>query len=98
MTCDRSVVFSTDKTDHHDITEILWAAALNTINPTKPNQAKPMAGLGFINRFKIVFAKTGPDFLSAYVVGFFVFSDLRGEVIVIIRFVDIVLSFLFIKV
>ena len=30
--CDRSVVFSTNKTDRHDITEILFKVALNTIN------------------------------------------------------------------
>ena len=43
MTCDRSVVFfgyflvsSTDKTDRHDITEILLKVALNTISQTKP--------------------------------------------------------------
>ena len=41
VTCDRSVVslgtlvFSTNKTDHHDITEILLKVALNTINQTK---------------------------------------------------------------
>jgi hypothetical protein len=45
--------------------------------------------------------KTGSGFLWAYVVGFFVFNDWRGEVIV--RFVDIVefyhrLNFFFIKV
>jgi hypothetical protein len=32
VTCDRSVVSSTNKTDHHDITEILLNVALNTIN------------------------------------------------------------------
>jgi hypothetical protein len=36
VTCDRSVVFygysSTNKTDRHDITEILLKVALNTIN------------------------------------------------------------------
>jgi hypothetical protein len=32
VTCDRSVVFSINKTDHHDITEILLKVALNTIN------------------------------------------------------------------
>ena len=32
MTCDRSVVSSTNKTDCHDITEILMKVALNTIN------------------------------------------------------------------
>ena len=31
MTCDRSVVFSTNKTDRHNITEILLKVALNTI-------------------------------------------------------------------
>jgi len=31
VTCDRSVVFSTNKTDRHDITEILLKVALNTI-------------------------------------------------------------------
>jgi hypothetical protein len=39
VTCDRSVVFSgysTNKTDHHDITEILLKVALSTINQTKP--------------------------------------------------------------
>jgi hypothetical protein len=29
----RSVVFYNNKTDHHDITEILLKVALNTINP-----------------------------------------------------------------
>ena len=42
LTCGRSVVFSatpvssTNKTDRHDITEILLKVALNTINQTKP--------------------------------------------------------------
>jgi hypothetical protein len=31
VTCDRSVVSSTNKTDRHDITEILLKVALNTI-------------------------------------------------------------------
>ena len=38
MTCDRSVVFSgfsTNKTDRHDIPEILLKLALNTIKQTK---------------------------------------------------------------
>jgi hypothetical protein len=30
-------VFSKNKTDRHDITEILLKVALNTINQTKPN-------------------------------------------------------------
>ena len=30
-------VSSTNKTDHHNITEILLRVALNTINKTKPN-------------------------------------------------------------
>jgi hypothetical protein len=38
VTCGRSVDFSpvssTNKTDHHDITEILLKVALNTINQT----------------------------------------------------------------
>jgi hypothetical protein len=34
VTCDRSVVFSTNKTDHHNITEILLKVALNTIKQT----------------------------------------------------------------
>jgi hypothetical protein len=34
MTCDRSVIFSTNKTDCHDITEILLKVALNTIKQT----------------------------------------------------------------
>ena len=33
-TCDRSVIFSTNKTDCHDITEILLKVALNTIKQT----------------------------------------------------------------
>ena len=44
VTCDRSVVVfsgysgsSANKTDRHDITEILLKVALNTINQTKPN-------------------------------------------------------------
>jgi len=35
VTCDRSVVFSTNKTDCHDKTEILLKVALNTINGCK---------------------------------------------------------------
>ena len=44
VTCDRSEVFfgysssSTNKTDCHDITEILLKVALNTIKQTKPNE------------------------------------------------------------
>jgi hypothetical protein len=34
VTCDRSVVSSTNTTDRHDITEILLKVALNTINQT----------------------------------------------------------------
>ena len=34
VTCDRSVVFSTNKTDIHDITEILLQVALNTTKQT----------------------------------------------------------------
>ena len=34
-------VSSTNKTDRHDITEILLKVALNTIYQTKPNQTKP---------------------------------------------------------
>jgi hypothetical protein len=33
------LVSSTNKTDRHDIAEILLKVALNTINQTKPNQA-----------------------------------------------------------
>ena len=36
VTCSRSVVSSTNKTDHHDITEILLKVSLNTINLTEP--------------------------------------------------------------
>jgi hypothetical protein len=48
VTCDRSVVFSTNKTDHHDITEILLKVALNTINhqiyiPQKSSPQKPLS-------------------------------------------------------
>ena len=35
MTCDRLADSSTNKTDHHDITEILLKVALSTINQTK---------------------------------------------------------------
>ena len=34
VTCNRSVVFSTNKTDHHNITETLLKVALNTIKQT----------------------------------------------------------------
>ena len=34
VTCNKSVVFSTNKTDRHDITEILLKVVLNTIKPT----------------------------------------------------------------
>ena len=38
VTCNRSVVFSTDKTDRHDITEILLkgTGTFNTIKPNHP--------------------------------------------------------------
>ena len=36
VTCDRSVVFSTNKTDCHDITKILLKVLLNTIKPNHP--------------------------------------------------------------
>ena len=32
-----TLVSSTNKSDHHDITELLMKVALNTINQTKPN-------------------------------------------------------------
>jgi len=35
VTCDRSVVFFTNKTGSHDITEILLKVALNTIQYRK---------------------------------------------------------------
>jgi hypothetical protein len=35
-----SPVSSTNKTDRHDITEILFKVALNTINQTKPTNLK----------------------------------------------------------
>jgi hypothetical protein len=38
VTCDRSVVFSTNKPDYHDITEILLKVALNTIKPNHTPQ------------------------------------------------------------
>jgi hypothetical protein len=44
VTCDRSMfipgtpISSTNKTDSHDITEILLKVALNIINQTKPNK------------------------------------------------------------
>jgi hypothetical protein len=46
VTCDRSVVFtdppvsSTNKADHHDITEILLRVALNTIKQTNKQKRK----------------------------------------------------------
>ena len=36
VTCSRSVVFTTNKTERHDITEILLKVALNTITLTHP--------------------------------------------------------------
>jgi hypothetical protein len=36
VTCDRSVVFSTNSTDCHDITEILLKVMFNTIKPNHP--------------------------------------------------------------
>ena len=38
MTCDRLLVSSTNKTDHHDIAEILLKVALNTIKQTSKNK------------------------------------------------------------
>jgi hypothetical protein len=39
VTCDRSVILSTNKTDRHDIAEILLKVALSTIKSTKPNES-----------------------------------------------------------
>jgi hypothetical protein len=36
VTCDRPVVFSTNRTDRHDITEILLKGTFNTIKPNHP--------------------------------------------------------------
>jgi len=36
--CPVTPVSSTNKTDRHDVTEILLKVALNTINQTKPNK------------------------------------------------------------
>jgi hypothetical protein len=37
------MVSSTNKTDHHDITEILLKVVLNTINQTKPKIGEAMS-------------------------------------------------------
>jgi hypothetical protein len=53
VTCDRSVVLSeysvssTNKTDRHDITEILLKVTLNTINQTKPEPINMIIGILF---------------------------------------------------
>ena len=42
VTCDRSVVFSgssTNKTDRHDITKMVWKVTLSTIQQTNKHQA-----------------------------------------------------------
>jgi hypothetical protein len=39
VTCARSVVFSTNKTEHHDITEILLKVALNTTKQANKQKA-----------------------------------------------------------
>jgi hypothetical protein len=41
VTCDRSVVSSTNKTDSHDITEILLKVVLNTLTPSFVDIIKP---------------------------------------------------------
>jgi len=52
VTCDRSVVFSgtpvssTNKTDYHDITEILLKVVLNTINLTLTRHVRLMSHTG----------------------------------------------------
>jgi hypothetical protein len=48
VTCGRSVVFSTNKTDRHDINEILLKVALNTIKSTKPVKLSQMKGQGVL--------------------------------------------------
>ena len=48
MTCGRSVVFSTNKTDRHDINKILLKVALNTIKSTKPVKLSQMKGQGVL--------------------------------------------------
>ena len=42
VTCERSVVFPTNKTDRHDITEILLKVALNTIKQTNKKPTTPI--------------------------------------------------------
>jgi hypothetical protein len=44
-------VSSTNKTDHHDITEILLKVALNTINQTINRLHKKYECLNFIEQF-----------------------------------------------
>jgi len=44
-------VFSTNKTDRNDISEILLKVALNTINKTKPNTQCAKPGRTFVGPF-----------------------------------------------
>ena len=60
MTCDRSVVSpvsSTNKTDRHDVTEILLKVALNTINQTKSTDSDLLKAYPFLTGLKIIHIK-----------------------------------------
>ena len=59
VTCDRSVVSSgtpvsyTNKTDRHDITEILWKVALSTINKHS-NVICQSWSFFYVQRFEVI--------------------------------------------
>ena len=67
-TCSRSVVFSgssTNKTDRHDITEILLKVALNTIIPKNPNQRQHVLN-GIYRTFLEYYGSNGYDFIEKH--------------------------------
>ena len=66
VTCDRSVVFSgtpvssTNKTDRHDITEILLQVAESTITPTRSGPLPECFGC-YVYRFKLIMLSYSTD-------------------------------------
>jgi hypothetical protein len=59
-------VSSTNKTDRHDITEILLKVALNTINQAKPNY---MLGVSTLSVFGFFYQILAPEFIPSFFSG-----------------------------
>jgi hypothetical protein len=68
-----TTVSSTNKTDHHDITEILLKVALNTI---KPNQNQRMFSLHHLNKVWFCY-QLASEVLWLFI--YFIFSETIGD-------------------